>query len=129
MTQDEAKMLAPIIAAWGNGKTIQSKATLGSGWNDVEGSLCFNMPSSYYRIKPEPKLRPWRPEEVPIGAMFKLNGSGTIVSLLSLDGNRLWFLENGVPTWNLLEDGVFYSMAHSIDSGKTWLPCGVEETQ
>lgn len=63
MTKEEAKELLPIIQAYAEGKPIQIKG-LGGQWTDVNYELDFNSKISYYRIKPETKLRPYAtPEE------------------------------------------------------------------
>ena len=53
MNRENAKLLAPIIAAYGEGKTIQIK-THANGWSDVSDAM-FNLTPDDYRIKPEPK--------------------------------------------------------------------------
>ena len=64
MTREEAKELLPIIQAWAKGKEIQFKACSGK-WIDVEENegLSFVYSSSDYRIKPEPKYRPFKTKE------------------------------------------------------------------
>ena len=64
MTREEAKELLPIIQAWAKGKEIQFKACSGK-WIDVEENegLSFVYSSSDYRIKPEPKYRPFKNQE------------------------------------------------------------------
>ena len=64
MTREEAKELLPIIQTWAKGKEIQFKACSGK-WTDVEENegLSFVYSSSDYRIKPEPKYRPFKNQE------------------------------------------------------------------
>ena len=60
MTREETKEMLPIIQAWAEGKTIQVKEH--GRW--VE--LCiddFNLCPDMYRIKPEPKYRPFKSQE------------------------------------------------------------------
>ena len=60
MTIEETKEMLPIIQAWAEGKTIQVKEH--GRW--VE--LCiddFNLCPDMYRIKPEPKYRPFKTQE------------------------------------------------------------------
>lgn len=54
MNRSEAKDLLPIIQAFAEGKTIQQAG--GRGWFDVD-SINFDL--CKYRIKPEPKYRPF----------------------------------------------------------------------
>ena len=57
MTREEAKDLLPIIQAWAEGKNIQF---LSDGeWHDIN-QADFTCYPDKYRIKPEPKYRPFR---------------------------------------------------------------------
>lgn len=61
MTREEAKELLPIIKAFAEGKTIQFYEG-NHKWRDV--SLPdFQSNPKCYRIKPEPKYRPFRTQE------------------------------------------------------------------
>lgn len=62
MTREEAKELLPIIQAWAEGKPIEIGDTL--GWKDlIVESPNFNCKPSCYRIKPEPRYRPFKTQE------------------------------------------------------------------
>lgn len=67
MTREEAKELLPIIQAFAEGKTIQVWAN--DIWQDEEyppfGALC------QFRIKPEPKCRPFKNQEECCNEMLK----------------------------------------------------------
>ena len=60
MTRKEAKELLPIIQAYAEGKTIQYKNEHGS-WIEIDCPIW----SKYcqYRIKPQPKYRPFKNQE------------------------------------------------------------------
>lgn len=60
MTREDAKELIPIIQAYANGKTIQYLIK-GEWFNAFEPN--FNLPVNNYRIKPEPKYRPFKTKE------------------------------------------------------------------
>lgn len=62
MTREDAKELLPIIQAWSEGKTLQYYSEE-NGWIDWINFVNFNEPSSKYRIKPEPKYRPFKDAE------------------------------------------------------------------
>lgn len=65
MNRQEAKELLPIIQAFAEGKTIQVKASDGL-WYGREGENCefnFNADPQVYRIKSEPKYRPFKDAE------------------------------------------------------------------
>lgn len=57
MTRDDAKVLWPVIKAWGEGETLQVRDCV-NGWVDEglyhKGRLSFDSDASHYRIKPEP---------------------------------------------------------------------------
>ena len=57
MKSETAKELLPIIKAFSEGKQIQFFG--GTIWED-RNSLSFDSDSSRYRIKPEPKYRPFK---------------------------------------------------------------------
>ena len=60
MTREEAKELLPFIQAFAEGKTIQYKNEHGS-WIEIDCPIW----SKYcqYRIKPQPKYRPFKNQE------------------------------------------------------------------
>lgn len=60
MNRKEAKQLLPIIQAFAEGKGVETKT--GSGWISIENMSFAGNPDSY-RIKPEPKYRPFRDSE------------------------------------------------------------------
>ena len=59
-TREETKKLLPIIRAFAEGKTIQYKFS--EGWRDLD-ELTALSDMSKYRIKPEPKYRPFKNQE------------------------------------------------------------------
>ena len=62
MTREEAKKLLPIIQAYAEGKKIEICDN--RGWKDlVVDSPNFDCKPSCYRIKPEPKYRPFKSQE------------------------------------------------------------------
>lgn len=60
MTREEAKKLLPIIQAFAEGKTIESKFG-NQEW--IETNYPVWEKDSEYRIKPEPKYRPFKNQE------------------------------------------------------------------
>lgn len=62
MTREEAKELLPIIQAFSEGKTIEIYDN--REWKDlIIERLNFDCKPSCYRIKPEPKYRPFKTQE------------------------------------------------------------------
>ena len=68
MTREEAKELLPIIQAFAEGKTIQ--VWTNDTWEDEEYP-CFFEELSQFRIKPEPKYRPFKSQEECWNEMLK----------------------------------------------------------
>lgn len=60
MTREKAKELLPIIKAYAEGKTIQY--LIKDEWFDAFAPN-FNFSANDYRIKPEPKYRPFKTKE------------------------------------------------------------------
>ena len=66
MTREEAAKLLPIIKAYSEGKTIQIKPKEGKFWSSSYTDINFSdlfMRTADYRIKPEPKYRPFKDAE------------------------------------------------------------------
>ena len=61
MTREEAKRRAELYSAVANGKTIQIQSINGE-WSDVQNNtlLCIDDDRFKYRVKPEPKYRPFK---------------------------------------------------------------------
>ena len=77
MTREEAKEMLPIIQAWADGKIIQVREK--GRW--VE--LCiddFTRSPDMYRIKPEPKYRPFKSQEECWNEMLKHQPIGWVRS-------------------------------------------------
>ena len=62
MTREEAKGLLPIIQAFVEGKVIESFAYDTEEWVEINDPS-FNLLPKYYRIKSEPKYRPFSTQE------------------------------------------------------------------
>ena len=77
MTREEAKELLPIIQAFAEGKTIQFLD--GGKWIDV-CETDFHESTYKYRIKPEPKYRPFKTQEECWNEMLKHQPFGWLKS-------------------------------------------------
>lgn len=74
MTREEAKQLLPVIQAFSEGRPIQYriKDNKSAKWNDVDKNYHEFSPHSFmYRIKPEPKYRPFANAEECLAEMQK----------------------------------------------------------
>ena len=82
MTREEAKELLPIIQAFADGKTIQFKCGKYYDWEDVREdantSIFLDGRPWKYRIKPEPKYRPFKSQEECWNEMLKHQPFGWI---------------------------------------------------
>ena len=77
MTREEAKEMLPIIQAWADGKIIQVREK--GRW--VE--LCiddFTRSPDMYRIKPQPKYRPFKSQEECRNEMHKHPDFGWVIA-------------------------------------------------
>ena len=79
MTREEAKELLPIIRAFAEGKTIEIYSN--AEWQDlIIGSIKFDCKPSCYRIKPEPRYRPFKTQEECWNEMLKHQPFGWLKS-------------------------------------------------
>ena len=81
MTREEAKQLLPIIQAFAEGKTIEVYYGEDQGWHTmVITNPKFDLKPSQYRIKPEPKYRPFKTKEECWNEMLKHQPFGWVKS-------------------------------------------------
>lgn len=132
MTSQRAKELLPIITAFAEGKTIQTSYNPNeSDWSDLTDKSDVEFSNDlHYRIKPTPTLRPWRPEEVPVGALLRHRTvtfmHSPVTMILSVRGDWIGFVcAETFKLTDMLCENINKSYEHSLDHGKTWLPCGV----
>ena len=113
MTREEAKELLPIIQAFAEGKTIQYRHKGRSTWYDLDSGQ-FNCDMYYYRIKPEPKYRPFKTKEECWNEMLKHQPFSFVVSKDSIDYSgicrvfkdekgisRITFTSNPYSDWDM----------------------------
>ena len=91
MTREEAKQLLPIIQAFAEGKCVETKT--GSGWVNMENMSFAGKPKAY-RIKLEPKFRPFKGAEECWNEMQKHQPFGWVkyadkyISISAIDSNN-----------------------------------------
>lgn len=121
MNREQTIEAIKVMQAWVDGcKSIQYRPTSQSKWFDIHeyyiANICWDWEKFDYRIKPTTKLRPWTADEVPLGAWMRFKRKPedrVLLGWVSVQADRdLWLSER----------------EHSTDCGKTWLPCGVEES-
>ena len=70
ITREVAKELLPIMQAFAEGKKIQFRCKTGE-WLNVLNKFDFTLSPDDYRIKPEPKYRPFKSQEECWNEMLK----------------------------------------------------------
>lgn len=113
MTREETKAAIAVMAAWVEGKRVQQYDY--SQWKDADNPT-WQWHSFGYRIAPEPKLRPWTIDEVPVGKIVK-NGKGAryVISGHNPDG----VISMAASRFTVEE----FLLHWTMDDGS---PCGVE---
>lgn len=121
MTPEDATKWLPILRAYADGKEIQGRTDSGS-WESAR-QWSFADPVDNYRVKPRTVLRPWRAEEVPVGALWRYKDSPDTRCLIL-----------GVTQEGYIQDteGAFSRQTalekfEWLTNDDNWLPCGVEE--
>lgn len=128
LKRNEVKELLPILEAFSKGVKIQGRMKgTDNIWNNEPYLNEDIFIGEYeYRIKPELILRPWKPEEVPVGCLLRYkNYPETVFLCLGYNSSKI-----SEPIFDSGNECLTFEQAlknreHSIDKGKTWLPCGV----
>ena len=122
MTREEVKKLLPIMQAYAEGKTIQFLN--GGKWYDVYDTDFYQSPD-VYRIKPEPKYRPFKNQEEcwqemlkhePFGWVKSLNGELFCINRVSNEG--VMYEHSIYKCYDYLKDN------YTFEDGK---PFGIKE--
>ena len=92
MTREEAKELLPIIQAWVEGKTLEYYNEDIGKWQVVTKTVFIN--PNKYRIKPEPKYRPFKSQEECWNEMLKHQPFGWLRSKRIKDIYQLIIIRN-----------------------------------
>ena len=113
MNIEQTKEAIRVMQAYVDGNEVEFK--WGSmDWNSTDKPE-WNWSAYDYRIKPTATLRAWTADEVPLGAWIRFKDKPQdrhLLGWVSGQADRdMWLDER----------------EHSIDNGKTWLPCGVME--
>lgn len=134
MTSEQVSNKELELARWrelhnasNRGETIQL-ATKSDGWTDIN-CISWNAPIECYRIKPTiAYYRLWEVEEVPIGCIIRSKKRADEFNEFMLVSMVVGRTQNNVyvghgSCFSLME--LYDRYEHSIDNGKTWLPCGI----
>ena len=112
MNREQTIEAIRIMQSWVDGKEVEA---MYNGIWSLAHAPRWDWDDHDYRIKPTATLRPWTADEVPLGAWIRYKRALHDRSILAWTSNQadrdMWMDER----------------EHSIDGGKTWLPCGVVE--
>lgn len=121
MTREETRAAIEVMQAWLDGKEIQFRHRPGTTWHDHQSDVgsSWDWKAKEFRIKPQPELRPWTLDEVPMGAVVRPRNGGRRRILLTM----AWVGSDGVMVSG---DGEHFSADHllkelTMDDGS---PCG-----
>lgn len=70
MTREEARQAAEVMMAYADGREIEYYDNIHECW-ESDDYLCFNWYNTKYRVKPEPKYRPFNNAEECWNEMLK----------------------------------------------------------
>ena len=110
MDREKAKALLPIIQAFSEGKTIQSRCITDEmplWWDD--NNPTFKIDDFDYRIKPEPRYRPFKNAEECWTEMLKHTPFGWVESLKSNAMYEIQCLKKGGGGKIYSYDDIFFS--------------------
>ena len=124
MNRQQAKELLPIIQAFAEGKTIQVQEDI--DWCYLGNEIDFNLSPQRYRIKPEPKYRPFVNKEECWQEMLKHQPFGWTKSISE---KRFYFIskidDNGCFFSN--NDNVSFKTLFASDTFADGTPFGIKE--
>ena len=124
MTREEAKELLPIIQAWAEGKSIQYQ-TDSKSWSDITKDLYPCNHPSLYRIKPEPKYRPFKTKEECWEEMLKHQPFGWIKNN---DTKRLRNIDSiGNSSIDIKGSTLYFDVVLNVYTFADGTPFGIKE--
>jgi hypothetical protein len=121
MTRGQIAKHWAVMEAFKSGKIVEFFCISKEMWiESSDPDFYFDIE---YRIKPEPKWRPWKSEEVPVGAQTRRKERPAFRMLI------VSVYEGGLycNAYGNTFTGVLCDYEHSLDNGKTWQPCGILE--
>ena len=126
MTREEAKELLPVIKAFAEGKEIQYRNSFNE-WIDIKKNegLSFIKTPLDYRIKPQPKYRPFKTQEECWNEMLKHQPFGWVKEISC----EMLYLINGISNESIviMEDINSFKEAMNIYEFKDGTPFGIKE--
>lgn len=120
MTSDELKAAAAVMLAAADGAQVEVKMKGGFAWRTLTQGE--SMPGDWqrfdYRIKPEPKYRPWTSKEVKAGTVIVDKRSGTEHLIMTKEIGTVTVAGRGGTGFQYLLDN------YTLEDGS---PCGTLE--
>jgi hypothetical protein len=115
------------VQAFADNKPIQFNYN-NNGWKLFDKkSPAFASEEMFWRPAPTPRLRPWKPEEVPVGALIRSKKYSTEHRWMIVGWNVATLFTSNTALGPVDFDDCLSDFEHSLDGGKTWHPCGVME--
>ena len=115
LTREEAKELLPVIQAFAEGKVIQCRSSITNEWRDFD-EPAFNGVIDNYRIKPEPKYRPFESLEECWQEMLKHQPFGWLIEKVNkkemVHIGRIYDIPNNAFITLSIDEGHNYSSGH-----------------
>ena len=132
MTREEMKKMLPIIQAFAEGKTIQVRINNDSSWTDLLDDKLEISNLYEYRIKSEPKYRPFKSQEECWNEMLKHQPFAFLSSANEYDWFSICrvFEEEGIPKITFASNPYSdYDMAKVFDTFQfaDGTPFGIKE--
>ena len=123
MTTEETRDAAKVMEAYANGKKIQYLND-DNEWIDTSLPL-FNWAKHFYRVKPEPKYRPFKTQEECWKEMLKHQPFGWVKEISC----EMLYLINGISNESIviMEDINSFKEAMNIYEFKDGTPFGIKE--
>lgn len=123
MTQEKAKYLAEVLKAYAEGKTIE--VLLDDGWREVNlDEYSLDAENEHYRIKKEPKYRPFRNAKECFDEMQKHQPIGWMY------WNNIFVHITEIGLGCIAFDNCTYSFVDAFNNGYTFAdgqPFGIKE--
>lgn len=113
MDRERAKELLPVIQAFAEGKTIQVFISCKDRWEDNNNPL-WDANADKYRIKPEPKYRPFKDAEECWEEMQKHQPFSWIIDKKSKERSIIMSIYDG-DDYNLKIFEPYYGFKRALD--------------
>ena len=110
LTREEAKEMLPIIQAWADGQTVDWYDPA-IGWRLSGFTMDFDKKPNFYRIKPEPKYRPFKTKEECWNEMHKHPDFGWV----KVNANVTCEYEQIVRIFDYCKTELCFNIANSDD--------------